>query len=656
MVTAHLKQISKTITWRYLLALGLIASVATLAFFVLYVNIHGERDRVAVINTVNAQRVLAERIAFFANAYVGATSEQDQDDYRHELQRALNQMRVNHEGLSRDPSVLGLEADVTRPLAKIYFDAGSPFDDQVLRYFNNAQAILDVPHAALSDAHPDVIALNLAGMNLIPQTHDLMSRNLQSDSERAIQRMQNVEIGIWITTLLLLVAEIFLIFRPLALRVSRSAQALRAAEREALGLAEKAEAAALAKSQFLANMSHEIRTPMNGVLGMLDLMLHSEMNADQRSRVETARESARGLLTILNDVLDFSKLEAGHLNLENVSVNVAQISNDIVSLFESQASEKNIGLSCYIEQGVPEWVQGDPTRVRQVMTNLVGNAIKFTSVGSVNIAVTYAGGADDGLLRCEVRDTGVGIPEADQGQLFERFAQADASTTRQYGGTGLGLAISKQLIELMGGEIRFQSKPGVGSAFWFTVPTRAASEAILGELAVSPNATPDGAVVQTGDAGADIETDIGELNILIAEDNATNQKVIEALLAYEGHRATIVNNGAEALAAIQRMNFDLILMDIHMPVMDGLTATRSIRASGGWGAYIPIVALTANAMAGDRERYLAEGMTDHVTKPIDTDQLTAALSRAAKKVQALRDAGLASDVPDTEAVRFGRVG
>lgn len=652
MVTAHLKQISKTITWRYLLALGLIASVVTLAFIVLYANIHGERDRAAVINTVSTQRVLAERIAFFVNAYVGASTEEDQANYRHELRRALHQMQRNHEGLSRTPSMLDLEPDVTRSLETVYFDPESPFDDQVLRYFNNAQSILDSSHGSLSDNHPDVIALNLAGMNLIPQTHDLMSRNLQRESERAIQRMQNFEIGMWITTLLLLIAEIFLIFRPLTQRVGRSAEALQAAEREAIGLAHKAEAAVLAKSQFLANMSHEIRTPMNGVLGMLDLLLHSDMTDDQHSRVETARESARGLLIILNDVLDLSKLEAGHLQLENISLNIAQICNDTVSLFESQASDKNVVLSYRVETNVPEWVSGDPTRVRQVVTNLVGNAIKFTSKGSVNVAVTFA----DGVLRCEVRDTGIGIPHAEQNQLFERFAQADTSTTRQFGGTGLGLAISKQLIELMGGEIGFESEPGVGSTFWFTVPTQAAAEAFLSETGANFRSVPSQSSENTPGVAEKDEGSVSApvaLNILIAEDNATNQKVIEALLGYEGHKVTMVNNGAAALAAVQGTDFDAILMDIHMPVMDGVTATRSIRALGGWCGEIPIVALTANAMVGDRERYLEAGMTDHVTKPIDTDQLFAALSRVAKTIRSVRPNDACSEESEVGGVRYG---
>lgn len=374
----------------------------------------------------------------------------------------------------------------------------------------------------------------------------------------------------------------------------------------------EAQEANAAKSVFLANMSHEIRTPMNGLMGMLDLLSGTPLDTDQKEQVKTASLSARSLLTILDDVLDISKLEAGQVTLESNPFAVDTLTRDATSLLAPKVAEKGLSLSVTIDPKIPKNFVGDSLRIRQVLFNLIGNAIKFTQAGSIDIHVSFDGSSSEGHLRFEVRDTGIGIPQEKQTLLFERFVQADSSTTREFGGSGLGLAISKQLVTLMDGEIGVDSEAGKGSTFWFTV---------MAEVA-SPQSIPR-------DRHSDpVPTQNVKGRILIAEDNPVNQKVVRAFLKPAGHDMTFVNNGAEALAALQADDFDVILMDIQMPIMDGVAATHAIRALGNARRDIPIIALTANAMAGDREKYLNEGMTDYVSKPIQPSHLLDSVARA----------------------------
>jgi PAS domain S-box-containing protein len=401
---------------------------------------------------------------------------------------------------------------------------------------------------------------------------------------------------------------------------------------------ESAEAASRAKSEFLANMSHEIRTPMNGILGMTELVLESGLSAAQRADLALVQASANALLHIVDDILDFSKIEAGKLAIEEVPFDLERLVNDILRAMSLRARQKGLALEAELPPGLPRIMKGDPGRLRQVLLNLVGNAIKFTAQGGVTVALS-AGAEQDGRSEIvfAVRDTGIGVPAEKQHMIFEAFAQVDGSTTREYGGTGLGLAICRRLVILMHGRIEVDSAPGRGSVFSFTVPlqhTGVSEAAPLPPLAVlapgeSLNVNDPGMLIGEGDLAPPAPSAPcgGGLRVLLAEDNPVNQRLAMRLLEKLGHQVTLVDNGLAVLERAGRGGFDLILMDVQMPGLDGLAATRQIRMrEQGQGGHVPIIAMTARAMAGDRERCIEAGMDDYLSKPVDSAQLRDMLS------------------------------
>ncbi|MEO1585280.1 MAG: ATP-binding protein [Planctomycetota bacterium] len=595
----------------YVVGLALIAGLAGTKAYVTSVMLKRSQHDASIINIAGRQRMLSQKIAKSALYYEHATTDEAAMRSHDELQAAVKLWATAHQSLRFGSDELGIPAATDPDIAAAYAELQSSFD--MVRDAASALLIWEETHTIDDHRAPQVIAAIDTILDheqeYLPQMHAIVGMHEANASAR-VEGLAAAKNILLVATLIALIVEAFIVFEPAVGTMSRRL-------REANDQRKRAEKLAKHKSEFLANMSHEIRTPMTAIMGYADLLLEPQLTpAERTSHAQTIRRSGEHLLGVINDILDMSKIEAGKLDVERIACYPEQVVEDTVSLMRQKATEKGLGFRVDFEQPLPRHIMADPLRCRQILMNLVSNAVKFTGEGDVVIAVRREQ-ADDSppTLAIDVTDTGIGMSPEVLGTLFQPFTQADSSTSRRFGGTGLGLTISRSLAEAMGGTLSATSVEGQGSTFTLRLPAPAADDAHAAPARIESIANDD-----------DAPSRLDGLHILLAEDGPDNQRLIGHHLKKAGAEVTIAENGQVAVDLIteEPLGFDLVLMDVQMPILDGHAATSNLRQIG---CELPILALTANAFPADRERCIAAGCDDFLTKPINAKTLVAATAR-----------------------------
>lgn len=578
---------ARGLTYRYVFALSLVALMAAALLGLSWSATRLSATDGALINQSGRQRMLSQRIALLSYEFAAASSATAETDAERQLRTAFREFINSH-------NELVLAADLDERAFNIYQAPETNLDLAVVEYAQSVAILLD------NRADPSALAEVRRRTREILPLLEMATNAFTIAAEDRAHRLERLEFSAFLITLTVLMLEAFFIFRPAANSIGSSMSKLK----DARTIAESASAA---KSVFLAQMSHEIRTPLNGVIGMASALETTRLDTDQKRMVSTIAASGDLLLAVVNDVLDLSKIEAGQVRLEEIDFSLEQILNWIDSSFRPSAVAKGLHFQLQMTDDTLGWYRGDPTRIRQVLSNLVSNAIKFTETGTVTVRARMS---DDHRILIAVEDSGVGIDPTRVDAIFDPFEQADTSTTRTHGGTGLGLAISRRLCAMMGGELSVHSTVGHGSVFQLSITL------------------PPGEPPRRVETPASVQASTRRIRALVVDDVATNRLVMETLLAPLNVEPVCVESGAAALTAVERDRFDIILMDIQMPGMDGIEASRRIRnlQSAQSAAPTPIAAVTANVLPEQVAAYREAGLDRHLAKPVNRQALEALIS------------------------------
>ncbi len=621
-------------TTLYLFLASVIASVL-LSQLIIYTSVEDSLLDSRVINVAGSQRMYSQKLAKMALLFANNSEPR----LRFALEETLETLEMQHWALLHGSEEIGLEGSRDNsPAARSLFDS---MQDAYQGLTSSARRLLDSENTL---AYPDLIADIIMNEQKFLPLMDAIVGNYEKEAHGRIQNLKETGLMVAGFLILLMIACVILMIQPVLKKLDRKNEKLTQVNQDLLSQKEqlvvetgeikdeieyltiakqKAEEATLAKSNFLSNMSHEIRTPMNAVIGMTHVLLEENPRIDQKEHLETVMFSAENLLVIINDILDYSKMEAGRMVIERTNFDIREVINNIYKTLVPKAKERKLIFQLDMEEDVPRYLLGDPTRLTQVLINLLNNAIKFTEEGKISLAVRQQGQSKKGesKLLFEVKDTGIGIPKEKQEQIFESFSQADEHTTRIFGGTGLGLAITKRLVELQGGLIKLQSEIGKGSCFSFSLTYP------IGEIPIETLSETQNVLKQKGIKGVE--------RILIVEDNLFNVKVVKRILKFWDMEIDIAHDGYEALEMIKVKDYNIVLMDLQMPRMDGYQATETIRS---WSEKkyqsLPIIALSASALADFRQRAFDVGMNDFLTKPFKPKDLYQTIERHAINIRA----------------------
>lgn len=606
---------TRGLTLRYIAALTLIAVLALTGRFLVQSALQRQAHDSHIVNIAGRQRMLSQRICNAALAIQTAANAEIYQERIDVLRSTLALWRRSHWGLLNGDPSLGLDGD-NSPAVRTMFSGLEPHFAAMIRETESVLASATAEGAFNGERLKPALAVLLKEETPFLGGMDQIVSQFEAEARQRVERLQRTEWILLGILLAVLVVEGLLVFRPAVRRLNETFEMEKALS--------AARAAAEGRAQLLARVSHEIRTPINAIAGMNGLLLRTRLSAEQREYAQTLATSTGALLRVVNDLLDFAKSDAGKIELECIEFNPAAVVQEAAALFGPPARAKGLRLEMSLDAGLPPALCGDPSRLRQILLNLIGNALKFTESGQISIHCACASSGDTGVsLRFTVQDTGIGIPASARGRLFQAFSQVDNSDTRRYGGSGLGLAICKQLVALMKGEIGFESTPGAGSTFWFT-----ACFALSRTTESAPRAEPPKAVPIPVSSPGKIIDSTRPLRILVADDNDVNLRVLSLQLRMLGLSCDTVRDGQDVLDTLRRKTYDVLFLDCQMPRLDGYRTALSVRDAERSGApRAVIIALTAHALRGEREKCLAVGMDDYLTKPLTLESLQAALTR-----------------------------